>query len=46
LIRPFNINVSSLLSMFGSMLDGDSVTTRYGTHHLADHFRGLAASGD
>jgi hypothetical protein len=42
-VRPFNINVSSLLSMFGTMLDGNNVTTRFGTHRPADHYRALAA---
>ncbi len=42
-ITPFNGNVGSLLSMFHAMATTDAVTERYGTHHLADFYRELAA---
>lgn len=38
-IRPFNVNVASLLFMFTAFSGGDAVTDKHGTHHLADFFR-------
>jgi len=46
-IKPFNINVASLLFMFMAFSDGDAVADQCGTHHLADFFKELvAASAD
>ena len=42
LLRPVNVNVASLLAMFGAMLGEDAVTDRYGAHRLADFFAELA----
>lgn len=42
-IKPFNVNVASLLLMFTAFAGDDAVTDRYGTHHVEDFFRELAA---
>jgi uncharacterized protein YbjT (DUF2867 family) len=41
-IRPFNVNVASLLQMF-TAFSGDATCDRYGSHHLGDFFQELAA---
>lgn len=44
-IKPFNVNVASLIAMFGVFIGEDAVTERHGSHHLADFYRDLAAQG-
>jgi uncharacterized protein YbjT (DUF2867 family) len=44
-IKPFNVNVASLLRMF-TAFSGDAECDRYGDHHLADFFAELAARAD
>lgn len=39
IIKPFNINVASLLFMFTAFAGGDAVTDRYGSHHIEDFFK-------
>lgn len=38
-IKPFNVNVASLLFMFTAFSGGDAVTDKYGNHHLEDFFK-------
>jgi len=45
-VRPFNINVASLILMMTAFADSDATTDRYGTHHLADFFAALAEGRD
>jgi uncharacterized protein YbjT (DUF2867 family) len=42
-IRPFNINLASLILMMASLAAGDAWCDAYGDHRLRDFFRELAA---
>lgn len=44
LLKPFNENASTFLSMFALSAEGDLVAPAVGTRHLAEDFRALAAS--
>lgn len=39
LLKPFNVNVSSLVAMFAAMIEGDQITDAYGSHRLEDFYR-------
>ena len=43
LIKPFNVNVASLVSMFTVLIGGDQSAPCYGDHHLEDFFRARVA---
>ena len=45
MIRPFNLNVASLLSMFGAFADGDAVADCYGTRTVGAFFRQRVEAG-
>ena len=45
-IKPFNVNVASLLAMFTAFAGDDAACDKYGTHHLADFFADLAKKAD
>jgi uncharacterized protein YbjT (DUF2867 family) len=48
MMKPFNVNVASLLLMFSAMMgfEGDATCDAYGTHHLADFYAELAQSDE
>ncbi len=46
IVRPLNVNVSSLIAMFHAFIAADAVTETFGTHHLGDFFAELAAAAD
>jgi hypothetical protein len=43
IIKPFNVNVASLLFMFTAFSGGDAVTDTYGSHRVEDFFKELVA---
>ncbi|MBW2459001.1 MAG: SDR family NAD(P)-dependent oxidoreductase, partial [Deltaproteobacteria bacterium] len=43
-LKPFNVNVASLLLMFTMFTGDDASTDCYGDHHLADFFAELIAA--
>lgn len=46
LIRPFNVNLASLILMMSALATGDARCEAYGTHRLRDFFREIAAGDD
>ena len=45
LVRPFNVNVASLMMMFTAFSD-EAVTDRYGDRTVAEFFRERVAAGE